>query len=129
LGYLRTSITFAIQGILIAQLFHLQHTQHPNRSLGFYVLGVPLSAICLLCATLIACLGGYRFWRNQNAMARGKANAGGWEIYTVGMLGLVVSGGNSDLWSYAEDCSQTSSAIFVLTLAINVDKELLGAAR
>ena len=88
---MRTSLAFAIQGTLIAQLFRLQHASSPNMELGFFVLGIPLACVCIVFAICIAVLGAFRFWRQQNAMLRGKCHAGGWEVYAVGILGVSVS--------------------------------------
>jgi hypothetical protein len=43
-------------------------------------------------AILVALVGAYRFWRQQNAIARGKIHAGGWELNSVGILLGCVSG-------------------------------------
>ncbi|KAL8805378.1 MAG: hypothetical protein Q9223_005463 [Gallowayella weberi] len=105
LGYLRTSLALAFLGVYIAQLFRLQHVENPNPLFGFFVLGIPLSCICTGAAIFVNLLGAYRFWRQQNAMLRGKIQCGGWEVYaTIGTVLAVVL------------------MLFVLVMALNVDK-------
>ena len=76
--------------VIIAQLFRLAHNANPNKTFGFYVLGIPLACICIGTAILVLLLGSYRFWRQQNAMLRGKVHAGGWEVNAVGVMVLMV---------------------------------------
>lgn len=77
-------------GTLIAQLFRLQHSGNPGTTLGFYEIGVPLATACNGAAAIVVLLGAYRFWRQQNALARGKVYAGGWEVVGIGLLVLLV---------------------------------------
>ncbi|KAF7719058.1 Uncharacterized protein PECH_000240 [Penicillium ucsense] len=87
LAYMRTSVVIAMQGVLISQLFRLQRpqsTHHPR--LRFYDVGVPLAVACHLVAIIVACIGAFRFWRQQSAISRGKVHAGGWELNSVGIL-------------------------------------------
>ena len=83
-------MALTIIGVIIAQLFRLQHTEQPNKIIGFFVLGIPLAAVCIGAGILIMALGAYRFWRQQNAMLRGKVHAGGWDINAVGGVVLLV---------------------------------------
>lgn len=76
--------------VIIAQLFKLQHTEAPNRTFGFYVLGTPLACVCIAAAIVVLLLGSYRFWRQQNAILRGKVHAGGWELNVVGITIFMV---------------------------------------
>ncbi|TVY82405.1 hypothetical protein LSUE1_G003589 [Lachnellula suecica] len=77
LGYLRTS--------------RLQHSPTPNVRFGFYVLGKPLSCICQGAAIYTLMIGGFRTWRSQNAMVRGKAISGGFEIVALAIgVGLLL---------------------------------------
>ena len=71
--------------VIIAQLFRLQHVQDPNKVLGFFVLGIPLACVCIGAAIGVLLLGAYRFWRQQNAILRGKVHAGGWEVNLIGL--------------------------------------------
>lgn len=80
-------------GILIAQLFRLQHTSAPNLTFGFFVVGVPLAAIFIFAAIVIVCIGAFRFWRQQSAMVRGKVWAGGWEVNVIMVGSILVSTG------------------------------------
>ncbi|KAL8730769.1 MAG: hypothetical protein Q9166_003839 [cf. Caloplaca sp. 2 TL-2023] len=105
LGYFRTSLALVFLSVFIAQLFRLQHTEHPDPVFGFYVLGIPLSCICIGAAILVNLLGTYRFWRQQNAMMRGKIHAGGWEVYATFVTVLL-----------------TVIMLFVLIMAVNISK-------
>ncbi|CZT19489.1 uncharacterized protein RCC_05340 [Ramularia collo-cygni] len=91
LGYLRTSVALSMLGVLVAQLYRLQHSATPDPTFGYFALGKPLSAI-LQCAALgTVLLGGIRFWRQQSAMARGKVYACGFEMLIImGFVGLLL---------------------------------------
>jgi uncharacterized membrane protein YidH (DUF202 family) len=86
LAYIRTSLVVTQQGVLIAQLFRLPAAEALADRLGFSRVGVPLSITCHCVAIVVALVGAYRFWRQQNAIARGKVHAGGWELNSVGIL-------------------------------------------
>ncbi|KAL5357323.1 hypothetical protein BJX96DRAFT_172419 [Aspergillus floccosus] len=86
LAYIRTSVMIAMQGVLIAQLFRLQHILIPDVKLGYYQIGIPLSMTFHGIAMLVALLGAARFWKQQHAMALGTVYAGGWEVNTIAML-------------------------------------------
>lgn len=46
--------------------------------------------MCTGAAILVNALGAYRFWRQQNAMLRGKVLCGGWELQvTLAVVFLV----------------------------------------
>ena len=77
-------------GIFIAQFYRLQHAPDPHNTFGYFVLGRPLSLMFQAAALLTVLLGGWRFWRQQSAMARGRVHAGGWEIKSLGALVLAV---------------------------------------
>ncbi|GKZ38803.1 hypothetical protein AbraIFM66950_011298 [Aspergillus brasiliensis] len=90
-AYIRTSVMVAMQGVLIAQLFRLQHLASPDTALGFYEVGVPLAVSCYGVAILIAAMGAHRFWKQQNVVALGTVYAGGWELNCIGVLiGLII---------------------------------------
>jgi hypothetical protein len=78
-------------GVTVAQLFRLQHSPNPNPVFGFYVLGKPLAYICQGSAIYSLLLGAYRSWRHQNAIVRGKAIAGGFEVFLLGIGVLMVN--------------------------------------
>lgn len=80
-------------GVLIAQLFRLQHSLNTEPIFGFYGAGVPLATACNGAATLVVLIGACRFWRQQSALARGKVYAGGWEMVVIGLVILVVGFG------------------------------------
>ena len=90
LGYLRTSFAFASLGIVVAQLFRLPHEQSRGSENGIHALGTPLACICIGAAIVITTLGAIRFWRQQNALARGKVHAGGWEMNMVACIAGIV---------------------------------------
>lgn len=92
LAYFRTSLAFSMQGVLIAQLFHIQRFMaNPTPRFGFYIVGVPLSVLCHCTAILVVGMGAHRFWRQQSAIALGKVHAGGWELNCIGALTAGVS--------------------------------------
>lgn len=79
-------------GIVTAQLFHLQRTESPHASFGYFALGKPLAALLQIAAIVVTAIGSHRFWRQQMNMSRGKVWAGGWEIYAImGTMLLVCS--------------------------------------
>lgn len=83
LAYLRTSVALSMIGVLIAQLYRLQHAPETDPLFGYFVLSRPLACIFQCAAGSMILLGAFRFWRQQNAMARGKVHAGGWEVLTI----------------------------------------------
>lgn len=106
LGWVRTSISLAIIGTVIAQLFRLQHSPAPQ-PFGFYSLGVPLASICHGAALLMVLVGAQRFRMQQNAMLNGRIKAGGWEPWFMGCMVLTIL-----------------VALFVLLVAVDIEKEL-----
>ncbi|OBT74096.1 hypothetical protein VF21_07126 [Pseudogymnoascus sp. 05NY08] len=90
LGYLRTSQALSMLGVIISQLFTLQKSTSPDPHIGYFVTGKPLGAICQGAAMLTLMLGTFRWWRQQNAITRGKALAGGFEITVIGLLVLLL---------------------------------------
>ena len=83
-------MALVVVSVIIAQLFRLQHTERPNKQIGYFVLGIPLACIFIGAAMVVQLMGTYRFWRQQNAMLRGKVHAGGWEINVIAVVYLVV---------------------------------------
>ncbi|KAK4994200.1 hypothetical protein LTR66_005714 [Elasticomyces elasticus] len=79
-------------GVLIAQLYRLQHSLIPSTTFGYFAISKLLAAIFEIAAIIMVLLGAYRSWRQQNAMARGKVWVGGWEIWWImsGMFLLLV---------------------------------------
>lgn len=90
LSYLRTSLAFAQLGVIVAQLFRVQHAPSPSDQLGFFLLGKPLAGTCYGIAIFIALNGFARFWKQQNAMVQGKIWAGGWEAVILWIIVLIV---------------------------------------
>lgn len=90
LAWVRTSIALSMLGTVIAQLFRLQNGPSPGQAVSLYVLAIPLACICQGAALITALTGGHRYWRQQNAMARGQALASGWEFWLmIAMSGAV----------------------------------------
>jgi uncharacterized membrane protein YidH (DUF202 family) len=90
LAYIRTSTVIAMQGVLIAQLFRLQRPNTDVHRLSFHAVGIPLSVACHFVAVLVTLVGAFRFWRQQNAISRGKVHAGGWDMNSVGIFLFIV---------------------------------------
>ncbi|EXJ79049.1 hypothetical protein A1O3_08550 [Capronia epimyces CBS 606.96] len=105
LSYVRTGQAFAVLGVIVAQVLRIQHSLAPNPIIGFFVVSVPLSCVCLGTAIVISTLGALRFLRCQKEMARGYAVSGGWEIKCIGTLTTLVI-----------------LSMFVLVLAITIEK-------
>jgi hypothetical protein len=82
-------MALSMLGVVVAQLFTLQHTSTPDPVFGFFVLGKPLACICQGYAMFVMAVGGYRCWRLQHAMVNGKAIAGGWEIVSL-LIGMTL---------------------------------------
>lgn len=78
-------------GVMIAQLYRLQHAPSPDPKFGYFVLSKPISCIFHVSAICVALLGSVRFFRQQHAMAIGKVQAGGWELLIIGVYVLLVS--------------------------------------
>ncbi|KFY88139.1 hypothetical protein V500_06535 [Pseudogymnoascus sp. VKM F-4518 (FW-2643)] len=89
LGYLRTSQALSMLGVIISQLFTIQKSTSPDPHIGYFVTGKPLGAICQGAAMLTLMLGTFRWWRQQNAITRGKALAGGFELTVIGLVILL----------------------------------------
>lgn len=77
-------------GVMIAQLYRLQHKPNPDDVFGYFVLSKPLSMVFQAAALVVSLMGGIRFFRQQSAMAVGKVHAGGWELMGSGIASLVV---------------------------------------
>lgn len=77
----------AIVGVLVAQLFVLELE---DTGFGYLAVGRPLATLCLVFSICTVLLGTYRAWRHQDAMIRGKALSGGFEIVSVAAIALVV---------------------------------------
>ena len=91
LGYLRTSLALSMLGVIIAQLFRLQKSPNHSDTFGYYVSGIPLAACFISASIVIVLIGAVRFWRQQNAMTRGKVWAGGWEVLVTMGVGIVLA--------------------------------------
>lgn len=79
-------------GVIVAQLYRLQHSPSPDPTFGYFVLATPLSCILHVSAACVTLLGCVRFFRQQHAMAIGKIRAGGLEIMIIGVYVLLVGG-------------------------------------
>lgn len=112
LAYIRTSMAISMIGVLIAQLFRLQHSSQPDKVFGYHAVSVPLACICQAVATGLAIIGAHRYWRQQNAMARGKVRAGGWEMTVTAIAVFLLT-----------------LTLFAVLVGINVHKDVHGVAR
>jgi hypothetical protein len=92
----------AIVGTLVAQLFVLEEG---DSGFGYLAVGRPLASLCLVFSICTVVLGAFRAWRHQDAMIRGKALSGGFEIVSLGIICLVVcSGDHLRPWPFADCC-------------------------
>ncbi|RDW87659.1 hypothetical protein BP5796_03353 [Coleophoma crateriformis] len=124
LGYLRTSLALSMIGITVAQLFRLQHSPTPNPTFGYFVLGQPLACICQGAAIFTLSVGAFRTWRQQNAIIRGKAVAGGAEVVLIGFGVFAASPFSSMIRiTGADPSSQILLMFFVLLVAVDITKE------
>ena len=78
-------------GILTTQLLQLQHSIDPSSIYGYHKISKPIGLVFQGTALVVSIIGAHRFWRQQMSMARGKVWAGGWEVYSVMALAVVVS--------------------------------------
>ncbi|KAI6826235.1 hypothetical protein KC340_g10362 [Hortaea werneckii] len=83
LGYLRTSLALSMVGVIISQLYRLQHSPSPDPVYGYYALGKPIASIFHASALGVVLVGAVRFFRQQSAMSIGKVHAGGWEVLVI----------------------------------------------
>lgn len=90
LGFLRTSVALSMMGIVVAQFWRLEHSIDPSEVFGYYILSKPLAGILQGAALCVILIGGFRFWRQQSAMAIGKVHAGGWELTALGVGAFLV---------------------------------------
>ena len=109
-------------GVIVAQLLRLQHTDNPNKRFGYYVLGIPLSVICIGGSILVLVLSAYRFWRQQNAMLRGKVHAGGWEMNAIGIVFVLVRIDSQKHGEWKLTARKVTLLVFVLLIAVDVEK-------
>lgn len=75
----------------MAQLFRLQNQGTTNPAFGAFNVAIPVACVCIGSAIVMTLFGSWRFWRQQNALARGKIHAGGWEVVSIAAFGLIVS--------------------------------------
>jgi len=83
-------------GVLIAQLYRLQHAPAPSPVFGYFILSKPIACIFQASALCMALMGAYRFFRQQSAMARGMVHAGGWEVSLSAAFVMLVRGSCDD---------------------------------
>lgn len=80
-----------MMGVIIAQLYRLQHSPAPDPVFGYYALSKPIAGILQGSAAAMVFVGAIRYWRQQQAMALGKVHAGGWELTTIMGFTFLVS--------------------------------------
>jgi uncharacterized membrane protein YidH (DUF202 family) len=81
-----------MSGVIIAQLFRLQHSLTPSTEIGFFILGVPLATTFIGFGMVVLLFGAFRFWLQQNALTRGRIYTGGWDISIIMGVSILVSG-------------------------------------
>lgn len=86
----RSAQAFAMTGVLISQFMRVLHSVTPDPVFGFFVVSIPMSAMCHIMALIITVLGCYRFLHWQSEMTKGFAISSGWEMMTVFLLSLLV---------------------------------------
>ncbi len=84
---MRTSSILALTGVLVAQLTILQQG---DPSLGYSFVGKPLALCCYASAIWTILSGACRVWRYQQALIRGYALPGGFEVASVTLLLFMV---------------------------------------
>ncbi|KXJ91451.1 hypothetical protein Micbo1qcDRAFT_225301 [Microdochium bolleyi] len=96
LGYFRTSTLTATIGVLVAQLYLLDESSAASsaedgktRAAGVHV-GRPLATACFAMALWIIIWGTCRYLRFQQALVRGRALSGGFEVTFVLGIGFVL---------------------------------------
>ncbi|KAF2217411.1 hypothetical protein CERZMDRAFT_12151, partial [Cercospora zeae-maydis SCOH1-5] len=57
LGYLRTSVSLSMTGVVVAQLWRLQHAPHPDPVFGYFVLSIPIALLLQFAAMIVVLLG------------------------------------------------------------------------
>lgn len=72
-------------GVIIAQVFKLEHAPAPDPVFGYHILGTPLACLCMGLALAVALAGTFRFHREVRALGRGKVVTGGWELFLTGL--------------------------------------------
>lgn len=102
-------------GTLVAQLFTIDRQ---NNGFGHILLGKPLAVVCFALAVMTILLGAIRAFRLQMYLVRGKALAGGFETYTIGLVILLVSW-VLDARRHWTDVEQLLLACFGVTLAMD----------
>lgn len=109
-------------------LSRLQRAPTPDPRFGFFVIGRPLACICHLGAITVCGIGAFKTWKTQNAMVRGKALSGGFEIIFVGVGVLLVSPNDPPFLYHLQaiftdwSMMQILITMFVLLTAIDIKK-------
>lgn len=104
LAYLRTSVMLSMVGIIITQLFRIEHVPSPSDRISYHDVGKPLGAAFQVAAMAQSALAFIRYLRQQMSMARGKVLANGWELQMIGvgtlLVRLLMTGGGNYVLSY-----------------------------
>ena len=77
-------------GVIVSQVMRLTHTLAPDPTIGFFVVSVPLAAMCHGMALIVCILGLYRFLHWQSEMAHAHAISSGWELLVIFTLSILV---------------------------------------
>ncbi|KAI0383452.1 hypothetical protein F5Y04DRAFT_250265 [Hypomontagnella monticulosa] len=84
---MRTSSMLALTGVLVAQLTLLQQQ---DSGFGYSRVGKPLAVCCYASAIWTVLSGACRVWRYQQALIRGQALTGGFELASITMVFLAL---------------------------------------
>lgn len=90
LAYIRAASAFAVFGVACAQLFRLEGSIDPSLISTFFHLGKPVGAVAQGIAILIAMIGGFRAWQQQQRLLRGRVQGPSWETRAVVLAMLAV---------------------------------------
>lgn len=91
LAYIRTSAATANIAVAVLQLYRLKHVPPPAGKLSDYDIGVPLGAVLLVLAIIVAITGATRFFVCQSAMVRDRIVGSGLVVVIFTAIEALVS--------------------------------------
>lgn len=90
LAYFRTASSFAVFGVVAAQLFRLEGSINSTLVSTFFHLGKPLGVVAEGIALLITVFGGLHCWQQQQLIAhKGRVRSAGWATWLV--IGIILT--------------------------------------
>lgn len=108
--------------VTIAQLFRLQQSPTERGPWSYYAVSTPLALACMSAALVVLLLGSLRFWRQQDAMVKGKIWTAGLEIHLSFVGILVVSSSKGWRGARLADCSM-KLMIVMLAVILRVEAQ------